>query len=680
MIMETINAIISFIAAHPHWIGFAVFTATALESMAFIGSLFPGMSIVLALAGVAASLGANIWVLVIWCTMGAIVGDGASFWLGHRYGDHLKSMWPFRTHPEYLSKGTDFFQKNGGKSIVIGRFLPFTRAVVPVAAGMLGMNPVHFYMANIFSAIGWALMNILPAAGAGLAFAAINQSSSRLAVILGIFITVFILAVIFAHITVRFILPHLENLILKLGKKASHGPKWLSRIMTLLVGTDTRTATISAIWIILTLGLALSFVGVLEDVVANDPLVRMDVAINALAQGFRSQTGDQIMTVLTSMGDMTVVLTTSVFIVASLLFLRAWRTAGMTFLVLITTTAFVPMLKTILHKPRPFDLYSGADAFSFPSGHAAFSALLLGLIAVIIARGLSRKTQATVWALAIGVSVMIGLSRIYLSAHWPSDVIGGLLFGWIMAALFGLMTTRIHEPVFGTKTVAVSAIAVLLIAWGYHASQSFDKNMARYQPQRKVTSILLSNWCKDDFRQISRARIDLKGEYEEPLSMQVAIPPDEIKTAFEKLGWVQKPVMDWRQSMQFLGRKKGLDSLIPLPLLHNGKAAVLTMVKKSDKKNRRLVLRLWPTDVVFANPSGQSFIFAASITRENATNPMMGLNILRDKPTPTEQIAKTVSNLKAKGGLSVFQPPTPPPGKNKTSPWLIFPENSVACP
>jgi len=676
MIMETVNAISSFITAHPHWIGLVIFAATALESMAFIGSLFPGMTIVLAVSGVAASLGASIWMLVLWCTLGAIVGDGASFWIGHRYGNHLKSMWPFRKHPEYLEKGTDFFQQNGGKSIIIGRFLPFTRAVVPVAAGMLGMNPVHFYMANIVSAIGWALMNVLPAAGVGLAFTAINQTSSRLAVMLAVFVAVFILAVIIGHITVRFILPHMESMVLKLTQKSDRNPKWVSRVMTLFVGSDTRTSLISAIWIILIVSLVLSFVGVLEDVIANDPLVRMDVAINALVQGFRSQTGDQIMTVVTSMGDMTVVLSTSTFLVVSLLLLRAWRTAGMAFVVLLTTSAFVPLLKTILHKPRPFDLYSGADAFSFPSGHASFSAVVLGMIAVIAARGLPRKTQATIWAVALTVSIWVGLSRIYLSAHWPSDVIGGLLFGWIMAALFGLMTTRMQEPVTGAKTFVFSAIAVLMIAWGYHATVAFEVNMVRYQPERKIISIVLPDWCKGDWQQISWARIDLKGEYEEPLSFQIAMPHAIIKTTFKSLGWVQKTGMGWRQLMSFFGSKKGLDSLTPLPLLHNGKAAVLTMVKNSGTNNQRLVFRLWPTDVVIGNPSGPSIILAGSITQEQVTHPVTGINILRDKPSSADRIDKIISELKARQELFVFQPTM---YKNKTSPLLIFSQKSDSC-
>lgn len=203
MLVEFTHAVTSFVAAHPHWIGVAMFTATAFESLALIGSFIPGMVMVIALSGIAASLGANILVLVLWCALGAIIGDGASFWIGHRHGDHLKSMWPFRTRPELLKKGAAFFRRHGRLSIVIGRFLPVTRAVVPVAAGMLGMTPSRFYVANILTAFVWASITVVPAAGVGLTFASANQSSSRITVIVGVSVAVILVALAARRVKAR---------------------------------------------------------------------------------------------------------------------------------------------------------------------------------------------------------------------------------------------------------------------------------------------------------------------------------------------------------------------------------------------------------------------------------------------------------------------------------------------
>jgi undecaprenyl-diphosphatase len=196
MVGEFIDAVTSFIETHPQWIGYAVFAAAALESIALVGSLVPGMVIVIALAGIAAPLGANIWVLVLWCALGAIIGDGLSFWIGHRYEDRLRSMWPFRTKPELLDKGTAFFHRHGRMSIVVGRFFPVTRAIVPVAAGMLDMTPIRFYATNIVTALAWSAITVVPAAGVGLSFASAEGSSTRIALIAGASAAVFL--VVFA--------------------------------------------------------------------------------------------------------------------------------------------------------------------------------------------------------------------------------------------------------------------------------------------------------------------------------------------------------------------------------------------------------------------------------------------------------------------------------------------------
>ena len=677
MIAQFIDTATSFIAAHPHWIGFAVFVATALESMAFVGSFVPGMSMVIALSGIAASLGASIWILVLWCTLGAIIGDGASFWIGHRFGDHLKSMWPFRTRPELLEKGVEFFRNNGGKSIFVGRFLPFTRAIVPVVAGMLGMNPLRFYVANVLSAIGWALMNVLPAAGVGLAFAIINESSSRVAAMLSVFLAIFLAALAASHVATRIFLPVLDRLLTKATKRFGSRSGWVARFLAYLFGPGQRPTTAGTVWILLTLGLVIAFAKILEDIVTGDPLVRADVALNLLTQGFRTPIGDRIMVILTSMGDGTVVLWASSVLLGGLLLFRAWRTFGLALLALAATSLFVPLLKWTLHKPRPIDIYSGADAFSFPSGHAAFAAVLWGLIAVIGARGLSRNVQTTVWAVAFTLSMLIGLSRIYLSAHWPSDVIGGLLFGWIMAGLFGLFEHKTRQPSIRPAFLGLATVVGLMVAWGFHATASFEDNMVRYAPREEIVPLSLANWTESGWKDAPAARIDLGGEYEEPLLFQAAAPEAEIKSVLQAAGWSQAEAMEWGRITQFFEGKKELKSLAPLPLLHNGRPAVLTMIMDNVAGGGRDVLRFWRSGMQMEDVPGRPMILVGSVTQERVVHPFAGINVLRDQPASPDAIKRVVASLDAPPTLCLLLPPSAP---GKAAPWLIVPRDAHPCP
>ncbi|HEC14200.1 MAG TPA: phosphatase PAP2 family protein, partial [Rhodospirillales bacterium] len=612
MIGQLINTLTSFIAAHPHWVGLTVFAATALESMAFVGSIFPGMSMVIALSGLAASLGANVWVLVLWCALGAVLGDGVSFWIGHHYGDRLKSIWPFRGRPELLETGIAFFQRQGGKSIVVGRFLPFTRAVVPIAAGMLGMSPVRFYIANVLSAIGWAVMSVLPAAGIGLAFTVINESSSRVALMLGLFIAVFLAALVITRVTARFLLPWFNTLFAGVHEFIEARSRRAGRIAAFVFGLRRRSASASTAWIFLTLVLMIAFLEILENIIPGAPLVRADMAVNSLVQGLRTPLGDAIMIAVTSMADATVVFWASAVLLGGLLALRAWRTFGLAFLSLAGVSLFVPLLKWTLHRPRPIDIYSAVNAFSFPSGHAAFAALLGGLIAVIGTRGLSRNVRTSVWALVLTLSTLVGFSRVYLSAHWPSDVIGGLLFGWAMAGIFGLFEERIREPSIRPGLLGLASAAALFVAWGVHGTATFDDAMARYKPRQQDVRLAMENWLGGGWKDVPSARIDLKGEFEEPLFFQAAAPLAEIKNALQASGWSPAPAMGWGKMTQFIGAKKKLSGLLPLPLLHNGKLPLLTMTRRTGLPGQRNVIRLWDAGIRIDDIAGRSMVLVGS--------------------------------------------------------------------
>jgi undecaprenyl-diphosphatase len=112
---------------------------------------------------------------------------------------------------------------------------------------------------------------------------------------------------------------------------------------------------------------------------------------------------------------------------------RTWRTAG--WLLAITgATAINTAIKLALHRARPAELfYSGASAFSFPSGHSTANTVLYGFLAFLIAIGVRPTWRIPVVFAATFIALLIAFSRLYLGAHWFSDVTGGLAFGiaWI---------------------------------------------------------------------------------------------------------------------------------------------------------------------------------------------------------------------------------------------------------
>jgi len=131
------------------------------ESLAVVGLVVPGAAVMIVAGALIAMGGLHFWPVLLLAVAGAILGDGVSFWLGHRYRDQLRSRWPFYRHPAWLARGERFFYRHGGKSILFGRFVGPVRPIVPLVAGMLGMRAAAFYTMNVLSAMLWA-----PAPGA----------------------------------------------------------------------------------------------------------------------------------------------------------------------------------------------------------------------------------------------------------------------------------------------------------------------------------------------------------------------------------------------------------------------------------------------------------------------------------------------------------------------------------
>ena len=153
---DYVSPLLQWLNANPEWAGFVTFLISAAESVAVIGTIVPGSITMTAIGALAGAGIIPLWATIIWAILGAVVGDGISYWIGHYFKDRLRLAWPFHENPGILQKGEQFVHRYGVMSIFIGRFVGPVRAMVPVVAGMLGMRPLQFSIANIASAIVWA--------------------------------------------------------------------------------------------------------------------------------------------------------------------------------------------------------------------------------------------------------------------------------------------------------------------------------------------------------------------------------------------------------------------------------------------------------------------------------------------------------------------------------------------
>lgn len=158
--MHLIETIIAWVHAHPHYAFAAIFLLAFIESLPIAGSFVPGASAIIAIAAILPKDPVNLLPAFAAAAAGASAGDGFSFWLGHHYERAALSNWPLKNYPQVVKRGEDFIEEHGVKSVVLARFTPPVRALVPLLAGVLEMRVPRYIFGNIVAAVLWAVAHV----------------------------------------------------------------------------------------------------------------------------------------------------------------------------------------------------------------------------------------------------------------------------------------------------------------------------------------------------------------------------------------------------------------------------------------------------------------------------------------------------------------------------------------
>jgi membrane protein DedA with SNARE-associated domain len=123
------------------------------------------------------------WPLLVAAFLGAVVGDGVSFWLGYQYRREILRGWPLNRFPRLIAHGAAFIKKYGVASVFLARFTAVVRAFVPLLAGIFRMSSEYFYFANVLSALVWAPLHVFPGIFVGMVIALGGLHAQQLGVL-----------------------------------------------------------------------------------------------------------------------------------------------------------------------------------------------------------------------------------------------------------------------------------------------------------------------------------------------------------------------------------------------------------------------------------------------------------------------------------------------------------------
>ncbi|MDR1454313.1 MAG: DedA family protein [Tannerella sp.] len=143
------------------WIYGILFLIIFCETGLVVTPFLPGDSL-LFVAGTLAALGTshiNVHLMVILLILAAILGDACNYFIGKFFGKKLFRNPNSRIFKQaYLKKTHDFYEKHGGKTIILARFVPIVRTFAPFVAGMGKMSYPHFFSFNVVGGVAWVAL------------------------------------------------------------------------------------------------------------------------------------------------------------------------------------------------------------------------------------------------------------------------------------------------------------------------------------------------------------------------------------------------------------------------------------------------------------------------------------------------------------------------------------------
>jgi len=268
-------------------------------------------------------------------------------------------------------------------------------------------------------------------------------------VLLGLIVAGLIAARLLRHFTARS--PGLEAV----GNRVAAAPPlaWARRRFPAQVAWGRRrldTRSPQGFWLTFTVAAgalaAWAFGGLTQDVTGHDDAALADPHVTAWIIAHRTGWLTSALQVLTWLGSTAFII--PAVLATGLYFLirrRTWRPLALLGAAVAGAIGLYDIVKPLVGRPRPpatiwIGHYTGA---AFPSGHATQSAAFYAMLAIVLGAGLSIRRRAILWSAAALAVLIVGASRIYLAAHWLTDVLAGYALGatWVAIVVAVLLIT-----------------------------------------------------------------------------------------------------------------------------------------------------------------------------------------------------------------------------------------------
>lgn len=380
---------------------------SVIEAVPLIGLAIPGGVMVMA-AGFFVKIGIlQLWPVIIFVSISAFIGDSLAYFLGRRFGygflARLEKYIFFK--PIHFEKAKEVLRAHPRKSIIGGRFHSLTRCIMPFAAGSVDVKPSLFLPSAALGAVIWTTSSVF----LGFIFGQGFQIASKY---LGV--------IFFAALTVSVLVVYSYQFI---GRFTYRNRNVIQRFQVYPLLLNIISIYVMA--------------KIMESVLKGGRVHGLDIAVGYFFEKFQSPFLTDVFVAITSLATPTSLTIVGCALAAYFVYRRRWYFLALLPSSLLAGVISFSVLKKLMHVPRPlFAMVATAD-FSFPSGHAVVAVIFFGLIAYFFKDSIRSVVWRRIYIFAcVLLAVAVCVSRLYLNAHWLSDILAGVALGVFWITLF----------------------------------------------------------------------------------------------------------------------------------------------------------------------------------------------------------------------------------------------------
>lgn len=573
---DYIEPLTSWIYANPRWALLITFFIALSESLAIVGSIIPG-SVIMTAVGILAGAGImRIDLTILAATLGAIAGDSSSYFLGYALRERLINIWPFSRYPRWLDYGKTYFAKHGSKSVLLGRFIGPLRSIIPVIAGMMHMGHWRFLIANILSAIGWALLYVLPGILIGSASSELSpESATRLfIIILGLLLGAWVLGAVLKWLINR-IHDWLRPCLHHLWAWSSKHP-YLARCFQLIT-PDNETDHAPTATLIILLTLSISALLWIHLGMNSNTFKLINENTYLFMQSLRTHAFDVFFIVVSQTTVFLTLFTLSFIIFIWTIYTRQWR--NLRYWLSLNCSCMLIFLFLLILQPH-----------HVPWEFVYATAIFLTLI-VYTKNHASERLYRAFNFLFLSCLLLSGLAAIVLGDYTLSTVFSAYFWGLSLSLLHWLFyrrssaNTPIQLPAFILLLIAV------LLTSGMSSWLNYRQLLQNHQLHITQYVITDESWWNQDKPLLPIYRTNRIGKPIDLFNIQYVGSITHFTNALTRFGWKKQPDSIFRSLLIRVS-----DSSFRLPLmseLYLNQKPMLIMTYQPLDGSPLQILHLW---------------------------------------------------------------------------------------